>query len=148
MHTVTRWDDAGRPAEWVTEVEAEFDANERDSWYALAEHEQAICPHCGNYRAICSTPGGLGGDGYHIREDVCYASAARDATLRRISKKFAKSQPDLQGSLPTDGVSIAVTLTPDDSEDVLGLGEKSDAERLFAEKSPRNEHEPNTASHE
>lgn len=63
----------------------------------------------------------------------------RDGTLRRIAKKFEKTQPDLQGGLPTDGVSIAVTLTPDDSEDVLGLGERSDVERLLAKQSPREQ---------
>jgi len=135
---VTRWDDQGRPAEWVTESEPEFDANERDSWYAKAEYDLAICPSCGDFRAICSTPGGLTGDGYNIRQDVCYASAARESVLRRISRKFEKTQPDLQGSLPTDGVSIAVTLEPDDSEDVLGLGERSELERLFAHERPAN----------
>ena len=97
---------------------------------------------------MCSQPGGLTGDGYNIRQDVCYATAAREATLRRISRKFEKSQPDLQGGLPTDGVSIVITLEPDDSEDVLALGEQSEVERLLAQQAPGDHHEPSTAGHE
>jgi hypothetical protein len=118
---VTRWDDEGRPAEWVTEVEPEFDVNERDSWYALAELRDAICPSCGNFKAICSTPEGLDGDGYYVAQHVCYATATREATLRRIAKKFEKTKPDVQGFLPTDGVSISVALVDPKTEDALGL---------------------------
>lgn len=130
-------------AEWVTESEPEFDMGERDSWYAKIEHDAAICERCGNYRVVCSQPGGVSGDGFNIRQDVCYVTAVRESTQRRISKKFERTQPDLQGGLPTDGVSIAVTLTPDDSEDVLGLAERSEIERrLLAEKGPADGNQP------
>lgn len=115
---------------------------ERDAWYALEEYRSAICPRCGNFKAVCSQPGGATGEGYNISQDVCYATAVLESTQRRIGRKFEKAQPDMQGSLPTDGVSIAVTLMPDDSEDVLGLGEKSDAERLLAQQTPGDESQP------
>jgi hypothetical protein len=145
---VTKWTDDGRIAEWVTESESEFDLSERDSWYAKLEYDLAICPSCSNFRAICSSPGGLDGDGYNIRQDVCYATAAREATLRRIQRKYERTQPDLQGGLPTDGVSIAVTLQPDDSEDLLGLGERSEIERLLTEQPPREERQSGEQAHD
>jgi hypothetical protein len=120
-------------------VEPEFDLSERDSWYAKLEYDLAVCPSCGNFKAVCSSPGGLDGEGYNIRQDVCYATAAREATLRRVHRKFERTQPDLNGGLPTDGVSIVVTLQPDDSEDLLGLGSLTDAERLLAEQAPREQ---------
>jgi hypothetical protein len=132
------WTEDRRPAAWVTELEPEFDVNERDSWYALEELRAAICPRCGNFRAICSTPGGVTGAGYNIRQEVCYPSAALEMTQRRIAKRFEKTTPDMRdGSLPTDGVLIAVTLTPDDSEDVLGLA----APDSFAEQAPGEQDE-------
>lgn len=118
---MTRWDDEGRPAEWVTETEPEFDVNERDSWDALTEYRNAVCPDCGNFKAVCSTPDGLDGQGYYIAQHVCYARATREATLRRIAKKFEKTKPDVQGFLPTDGVSISVALVDPKTEDALGL---------------------------
>lgn len=118
---MTRWDDEGRPAEWVTETEPEFDVHERDSWYALEEYRGAICSNCGNFIAVCSSPGGLDDQGYYVAQHVCYATATREATLRRISKKFEQSKPDVQGFLPTDGVSISVSLVDPQTEDALGL---------------------------
>lgn len=53
----------------------------------------------------------------------------RDSTRRRIDRKFAKTEPDLNGFLPTDGVTFAVGLVEDDSEDLLGL-EAPDARDL------------------
>lgn len=105
----------------MIETEPEFDVHERDSWYALGELRDAICKDCGNYRAICSTPDGLEGAGYYIAQHVCYATATRDATLRRIGKKFEQTKPDVQGFLPTDGVSISVALVDPKTEDALGL---------------------------
>jgi hypothetical protein len=95
--------------------------NERDSWYALEEYRGAICPNCGNFTAICSMPGGLDDQGYYIAQHVCYATATREATLRRIGKKYEKAKPDVQGFLPTDGVSISVALVDPQTEDALGL---------------------------
>lgn len=125
----------------MVEREPEFDANERDSWYALDEYRSELCPRCGNFRVICSTPDGVAGQGYHVRQDVCYVSASREVIQRRITRKFEKTQPDLQGSLPTDGVSIAITLTPDDSEDLLGLSRDD----LFAQQTPGDQDQPRRA---
>lgn len=131
---MTQWHDDGRPAEWVTEVEPEFDASERESWEALAEYRSAICPRCGNFTAVCSQPGGATGDGYAIRQTVCYATAVLDSTQRRVRKKFENESPDLQGMLTTDGVSVGVSLVPDNSEDVLGLAD------LVAQQAPGEQH--------
>lgn len=47
---------------------------------------------------------------------VCYASAAREVTARRLLKRHEKNQPGIDLH-PTDGVSVWVStedLTPDD----------------------------------
>ena len=42
--TVTGWDDEGRPTEWVTRHEPEWDDDERDIMLALHELRRAQCP--------------------------------------------------------------------------------------------------------
>lgn len=110
---MTERDDNGRPAQWVTETEPEFDANERDAWYALWEYEQEVCPDCGNLRAICSDPE----TDWYPQRTVCWATATRENVDRRWRKKHEKREPDAAGFLPTDGTRIwasALDLTPDD----------------------------------
>lgn len=116
---MTKWTDDGKPAEWVTQVEPEFDVNERDNWYALTEFESETCPHCGNLRAICSDPEGLHGEGFYPQRDICYVTAAREIATRRFNEKHKKAEPSQANgyTLPTDGTTIwAATsdLTPDD----------------------------------
>ena len=97
----------------MTEVEPEFDANERDSWEALKEYREAVCPHCGNLRAICSDPD----TEFYPQRDVCYASASQAWALRKWHSKHEDPKPDASGFLPTDGTTIWVStadLTPDD----------------------------------
>lgn len=53
------------------------------------------------------------------------------ATARRIQRKFEKTEPDLQGFLPTDGVMVGVGLVKDDSEDILGLAATDVVDPLF-----------------
>lgn len=118
---MTKWTDDGRPAEWVTEIEPEFDTNERESWEALAELRKATCPHCGLLKVICSDPGGLEGHGYHISQAVCWPTAILEATQRRVARRYKDEQPDLNGMLTTDGVFVDIGLTDDGSEDVLGI---------------------------
>lgn len=116
---MTEWTDDGRPAAWVTEVEPEFDANERDGWYARKELLEATCPKCGNLRAICSNPDGLDGGGYYPQVHVCYVSAARDMVSRRWHERHQKSRPDDHGYLPTDGRTVWAALAdlePDSTE--------------------------------
>lgn len=132
------WTADGRPAAWTTETESEFDANERDSWQALAEFESAICPHCGNFKAICSTPDGVEGDGYHITQNVCYVTALEKATHRRLERMYGKTEPDGLGFKPTDGVAVRVALADDGSEDVLGLARDD----LVPQQPPGEKHQP------
>lgn len=105
----------------MTETEVEFDANERDSWRALAEYRSSICPQCKNLRAICSDPEGVAGEGYYPQLDVCWVTASRDVASRRWHKKHEKASPDSAGYLPTDGAALwssPLDLSPDD--DFLG----------------------------
>jgi hypothetical protein len=98
----------------VTEVEPEFDVNERDSWYALAEYEDALCPQCGQLRSICEDPE----IGWYPQRHICWATTAREAATRRWAKKHEKAEPDSVGALPTDGTIVWVSdedLTPDDN---------------------------------
>lgn len=122
----------------MTETEPEYDANERDSWYALAEFEAAICPECGNFIAVCSTPDGAG-DGLYITQRVCYVTAVRKATERRVDQMHGKAKPGADGALLTDGVLIGISLTDDDSDDVLGLA----APDLPMQQTPGDENQPN-----
>lgn len=111
--TVTEWDAEGRPTQWVTEIEPEFDANERDNWYALAEWEDALCVQCGQLRSICEDPE----QAWYPQNNVCWSTAARMVATRRFQNKHEKAKPDGAGYLPTDGSVIWVSsqdLTPDD----------------------------------
>lgn len=114
---VTARDADGRPSAWVTTLEPEFDANERDSWHALEELKAATCPQCGNLRAICSDPDGVHGEGFYPQRDVCWVTAAQDVATRRFRKLHEKAKPDAGGFLPTDGSLVWASpenLTPDD----------------------------------
>lgn len=108
---MTARDDQGQPSQWVIETEPEYDANERDSWYALWEDDQARCVQCGNYKAICRDPEGLFGEGFHGNRDVCWVTAARQNVDRRFRRLHEKAKPDRAGYLPTDGVRIWAGLT-------------------------------------
>jgi len=111
--TVTERDSEGRPSTWVTEVEARFDVFERDGWYNLLEYEDAVCPRCGNLRAVCSDPD----TDWFPQLSRCWASASVDVVSRKWHRKHEKSSPDSAGYLPTDGGMPWVStedLTPDD----------------------------------
>lgn len=114
---MTEWTEDGRPAAWVTETEPEFDPNERADWHDLDEYEQEVCAQCGNLRAICSDPMGLG-EGFYPQRHVCWATAAREVATRAWHTKHENAKPDRAGFLPTDGTTIWVSpenLTPDDN---------------------------------
>lgn len=111
--TVTERDEDGRPAQWVTEVEAEFDVNERDSWYALDEWESEVCGQCGQLRSVCSDPE----TPWYPQRATCWSTATRTVVERRWHEKHENAKPDVAGYLPTDGVTVWVSphdLTPDD----------------------------------
>lgn len=110
--TVTEWEN-GRPKTWVTVTEPEFDANERDDWYAMAEYQNALCPSCGRLRSLCENPD----VDWYPQMHVCWASAAQSVASRRWHKKHEDAKPDAAGYLPTDGGFVWVStedLTPDD----------------------------------
>lgn len=97
----------------MTEVEPEFDVNERDSWYALAEYEAALCPQCGELRSICEDPE----QEWYPQRMVCWSSAARSVATRRFDKLHENDKPDAAGNLATDGTVVWVAsedLSPDD----------------------------------
>ena len=112
--TVIERDAEGRPSRWVTEVEPEYDANERDNWYALEEFEDALCPQCGQLRTLCEDPELA----WYPQLHVCWNTAHRESTTRRWRKRHEKAKPDpLSGHLPTDGGLVWMStedLTPDD----------------------------------
>lgn len=122
MRTVTVFRDSdGRAARWEVVTEPEFDAEERDSWYALAEYEDATCPQCGNLRSVCSNPDGESGQGFYPQRSTCYVTVARDAADRRWRERHKDAEPDEAGVLPTDGTYVwasPLDLSPDD--DFLG----------------------------
>lgn len=99
------------PARWVTEIEAEFDANERDNWYARWEYQQALCPQCGRLRSVCEDPS----TPFNPQIDTCYATLAQQMHSRNWHRRFEKVKPDGDGYLPTDGAMVWVDedLPPD-----------------------------------
>lgn len=119
---MTAWDD-GKPAQWITETEPEFDANERESWHELWVYEKSLCPHCGNLRAVCSDPGGEDGRGFYPQRTICYASRAQTAAQRAFAARHDKAaEPSkVTGWLtPSDGWTVWAStedLTPDDDFD-------------------------------
>lgn len=129
---MTAWDDQGRPAEWVTETEPEFDVDERDSWQALREYDDVVCRHCGNLKSICSNPDGLLGQGFYPARDICWVTAARQAASRRFDRMHEKAEPDLLGYLPTDGVFIRAALVDEDPDDDFLNDATSDMSDLVA----------------
>lgn len=44
---MTQWDAEGRPTEWVTATEPEWDAEDRALIYALLDYKADICRDCG-----------------------------------------------------------------------------------------------------
>lgn len=78
------------------------------------EYEQAVCPQCGNLRAVCEDPN----TGWYPQRSVCYSSAAAEVANRKWHKKNENAKPDPAGYLPTDGTVVwasAEDLTPDDN---------------------------------
>lgn len=80
----------------------------------MIAYVREVCPSCGNLRSVCSDPA----TDWYPQRSTCYATAAREVTLRRLQKKHAK-QP-LHESMdlhPLDGLHVWVAtedLTPDD----------------------------------
>lgn len=101
---MTEWV-GGQPAKWVTELEPEFDANERDNWYAMWEYEQSLCPQCGRLRSVCEDPDAA----FNPQIDTCYATVAQATYSRRWQRRFEKVQPDSDGWHPTDGAIVWVS---------------------------------------
>ncbi|VXC08880.1 hypothetical protein [Aeromicrobium sp. 9AM] len=97
----------------MTEVEPEFDVNERDSWYALAEYEAALCPQCGQLRSICSDPATV----FHPRLHTCFLTSAQQMHERRWRRKYEKTEPDRDGWLPTDGSFVWVSDDPGEPDE-------------------------------
>jgi hypothetical protein len=97
----------------VSEVEPEFDVNERDSWVALWEWDQAVCHECGQLRSVCSDPATV----WYPQRNVCYATATRQNIDRKWVNKHRDRKPDMAGYLPTDGVTLWVAtedISPED----------------------------------
>lgn len=116
--TVTAWTEDGRPAQWVTETEPEYDVNERDNWHALAEYRDALCPQCKRLRSVCENDD----QPWWPQRHVCHATAAQQNALRAFHDLHKDARPNREGYLPTDGHTIWVAdrdLTPTD--DFLGV---------------------------
>lgn len=78
----------------------------------MTAYVRDICPSCGNLRSICSDPDRP----VYPQRTMCYVTAVRDLSIRRIQKKYTE-EPSDTGLHPTDGMSIWASsedLTPDD----------------------------------
>ncbi|MFT3871064.1 MAG: hypothetical protein QM714_00225 [Nocardioides sp.] len=77
----------------------------------LLEYERQICPRCGNLRSVCSNPDVP----WYPQRSMCYATGARELTLRRLHKKH--KDPGTDAMAPTDGMTVWMSrddLSPDD----------------------------------
>lgn len=78
----------------------------------MLAHFRDICPACGNLRSTCSDPEAT----WYPQRTMCYASAVRDLTRRKVTKKYGE-EPGTSDLHPTDGMSVWASsddLTPDD----------------------------------
>ena len=71
------------------------------------------CPDCGNLIEVCSDPNLAA----YPQRRVCLVTAARTAAQRRFDEQNRDAQPDQQGLLPGDGVTVWVSLTDDNPDD-------------------------------
>jgi hypothetical protein len=119
--TVTAWTEDGRPSQWVTETEPEFDVNERDNWDAWDEYQDSLCPQCHQLRAVCEDPDQQWSPQLH----ECRASAVMMASSRRWARLNEKTKPDYLDRHPADGtqVWIAPADTAPSDVDFLGLAD-------------------------
>lgn len=70
-----------------------------------------ICTSCGNLRSVCSDPNVP----LYPQRAVCYATAVKELTVRRLRKKYPKDPGDELHDL--DGVGVWVSphdLSPED----------------------------------
>lgn len=78
----------------------------------MLTEDELVCPSCGNLRTVCTDPEVA----WYPQRTVCYATAARDVTVRKLAKRYEKSPPGTEMHA-TDGVSVWVStedLTPED----------------------------------
>lgn len=54
--TVTAWDEQGRPTQWTTVTEPEWDRRERSLMLALNHYEAGLCRRCGQHLAHAMDP--------------------------------------------------------------------------------------------
>lgn len=67
----------------------------------LAE-DALVCDQCGNLRSVCSDKSVE----WIPQREVCYATADRELTMRRLQAKFKNREPGTRTLHPFDGVSI------------------------------------------
>ncbi|RCK68264.1 hypothetical protein DT076_16580 [Desertihabitans brevis] len=80
--TVTSWDDEGRPTEWVTTREPEYNADDLAWFHALAEYE-ADLHTCGRPLSESLKREGHTGPKYVVGEAICRACMALDSHLAK-----------------------------------------------------------------
>lgn len=72
-----------------------------------------VCQSCGNLRSVCEDPERA----LYPQRRMCYVSAVRDLTIRRVTAKHKTSEPGVKELHPLDGMSVWVStedLTPED----------------------------------
>lgn len=89
----------------------QFRALPEDEQTEILEFERLLCPSCGNLRSVCSNPD----QEFYPQRSMCYATAAKEITVRRLRKKHDK-EPGTEPH-PLDGMAVWVStddLSPDD----------------------------------
>ena len=81
----------------------------------MVAYVRDICPACGNLRSICSDEE----RSWFPQRSMCYATAARELTERRVAKRYGHPDEKATSGLhPVDGMNVwaaADDLTPDDN---------------------------------
>jgi hypothetical protein len=79
----------------------------------MTEYVTEVCRECGNLKSVCSVP-----SAWYPQRAVCFATAAREQTMRQVYAKHGTPDPKHSGEHFMDGTAVwmsAHDLTPDDT---------------------------------
>lgn len=79
----------------------------------MVSYVRDLCSACGNLRTVCSDPDRV----WYPQRTMCYATANREVTQRRVLKRNEDVKQTADALHPMDGMGVWVSeddLTPDD----------------------------------
>lgn len=89
---MTGWDAEGRPAEWVTTTEPEWDAEDRAIIFALLDLKADICDGCGELLSESLHVDGRPDPQYSNHFAVCMGCVAKQRGMAELDKRDAPTE--------------------------------------------------------